>query len=131
MWPVYVIYAAFALALLAAALAVPLARRGARRLLWGGWAALAVALPTAAAGASVAVVPPELFPPWRLAAGFALLLAAPTGAAAHAADRIARRRPAPGLTAHAALVMLVLVAALAAAAVASRPFFPDMILAVQ
>ena len=111
MWPAYVIYAAYAIALLAAA--------------------LAVALPALAAGASLAVFPPELFPPWRLAAGFALLLALPTGAAALTADQFARRRPATGLAAHAALVTLALVAALAAASVASGPFFPDMIHAVQ
>ena len=48
MWPIYLIYLVCAVALAAAAASVPVARRGKRRLLWMGFASLAILLPTIA-----------------------------------------------------------------------------------
>jgi hypothetical protein len=125
MWPVYLIYVVYMLALLAAVATVPLARRGKRRLLWIGWGTLAVVLPTAATLSVIQLVPPSLWPVWRFAVGYILLLAAPTGVTALVADQLSRRQPMPKITRHSALVGCAFTAAVAASVVVSRPLTPD------
>ena len=124
MWPIYVIYAAHATALLAAMATVPVARRGARRLMWFGWFILALVLSFAATTSATRLVPPSAWPIRRFALLYVLLLAVPTGVAALVADHLARKRPMPALGRHTALVACALVATLAACAVASRPLTP-------
>lgn len=125
MWPIYVIYGAYATALLAAIATVPVARRGARRVLWVGWVILALALPLAATISAMRLVPPSAWPIWRFAVLYALLLAAPIGVAAFVADRLARKRPMPASGRHAALVACAVVVTVVVCAVASRPLTPN------
>ena len=126
MWPFYVVYAAYALALIAAVIAVPLARRGARRTLWYGWAGVALVLPLMATSASATLLPAQSWPVWRLALGYLLILAVPTGAAMVVADRLGRRVPAPTLGRHVALVACAFVIGTVAAGVAAGPLFPHV-----
>ena len=126
MWPVYVIYLAYATALLAAIATVPVARRGARRLLWFGWLSLALVLPLAAASSATRLVPPSMWPVWRFAVLYVLLLGVPTGDAALVADHFARRRPMPATRRHAAVVACATVATIALCAVVSRPLAPNL-----
>ena len=131
MWPFYVTYALYLLALFAAAATVPLARRGQQRVLWYGWGTLAVVLPVAASLSAMRIVPPDLWPVWRFALAYVLILAAPTGVAALVADHLGRRRPMPRAIYHAAFVACAVAATVAAGAVLSRPFFPDIVTAEQ
>jgi hypothetical protein len=125
MWPAYLIYVAYATALLAAVATVPVARRGARRLLWCGWITVALVLPLAATSGATRLVPPSMWPAWRFAVLYVLLLAAPTGVAALVADQLARRRPMPATGRHAAIVACAIVATIALCAVVSRPLTPN------
>ena len=126
MWPVYVIYAVYAMALLAVVATVPLARRGARHLLWAGWVTLAIVLPLAATSSAMTLIPSSFWPTWRLGLGYVVVLAAPTGIAALVADRLARLRPMPARGRHMALVACAVVAAAAASVVVSRPLYPTV-----
>jgi hypothetical protein len=125
MWPAYVIYALYLVALFAAAATVPIARRGKRRVLWDGWGTVAFALTVAATSSVTRLVPPSIWPVWRFAVAYILILAAPTGVAALVADHLARRRPMPRAIPHAAFVACAVAATVAASAVVSRPFVPD------
>ena len=131
MWPIYITYALYLLALFAAAASVPLARRGQRRVLWYGWGTLAIALPAIASLSAMRIVPPDLWPAWRFALAYVLILAAPTGVAALAADHLARRRPMPRAIYHAAFVACAVAATVAVSALVSRPFFRDIVTAEQ
>ena len=126
MWPVYVIYAACGTALLAAVATVPIARRGARRLLGLGWMTLALALPVAATSSAAKLVPANAWPIWRFAVLYVLLLAVPTGVAALVADYLARRRPMVAPVHHAALVACAVAITVTACVVASRPLTPGV-----
>ena len=125
MWPLYLIHASYATALLSAIATVPIARRGARRPLWLGLGVLAVVLPLAATVGVTSVIPPGAWPVWRFALGYLLLLAVPIGVACLVADRLARRRPMPTAARHAALVACAVVATAVACVVATRPLTPD------
>jgi MFS family permease len=120
MWHIYVIDAVYATALLAAIATIPLARRGARRLLWSGWVTLAIVLPIVATYNTMRLIPPS-WPLWRFALADVLMLAVPTGIAALVADKLAQRQPMPARGRHAALVACAVVVAVAASFVISYP----------
>lgn len=122
----FTVYAAYALSLGIAAVAVPLARSGARRSLWISWALVAITVPIVAAMATAELMSPRVWPMWRLVVGYVLVLSVPSGVAVHTADRLARQQPVPRQGMHVAFVAGALIVSIAVASVISRPCFPRL-----